>query len=89
MEIIKLELQMKVYTSHAAYKIFSIFLCSFMVVYFYLHGTRDCTDSVLWAVHSERLRTGFLFGKDHAKASNPTFSAAEINNEFGNHLLVR
>lgn len=36
MEIIKLELQMKVYTFHAAYKIFSILLCSFTVVY--LHG---------------------------------------------------
>ncbi len=49
--------------------------------------TRDCT--VLWAVYSERLRKGFLFGKDHAKASNPMLSAVEINNEFGNHLLVR
>lgn len=50
MEIIKLELQMKVYTSHAAYKIFSILLCSFTVVYLHCmeHETVQI-DSVLWA----------------------------------------
>lgn len=58
-------------------------LCIYMVC------TQDCTDSVLWVVYSERLRTGFLFGKDHAKAGNPTRSVVEINNEFGNHLLVQ
>lgn len=44
MEIIKLEVQMKVYTSHAAYKIFNSLLCSFYSCVFTWYGTQDCTD---------------------------------------------
>lgn len=61
MEIIKLELQMKVYTSHAAYKIFSILLCSFTVVY--LQGTRDVQTQFFGLFTVKDWEQGFCLAK--------------------------